>query len=338
MALSRRSGKSLPIQLPAGLVLLALAGPVRAELPVFPPTDVAKRWITWDGDTAQLVVDGHRWELVTDPTDPDISQLGDGSFHPFDEAEVRQAIEDLGVVPQGLRGKILLLPFPRRGSLKSSCENGTIYLSPGIREVHPEHVHATVTHEVGHLVQRTRAPEGTAAWETYLRTRNLDAERFQASAPHADRPREIFAEDFRVLFGGSLATASGTQENPDLPLAWLVPGLPEWFDRFVREPSLRTPPLRPPPRSRPNPAVGPSGDPEVSFDTGSLRVRSATADIFDLQGRRVRILSGIAPDDDTVLFRWDRRDAAGRTVGSGVYFVRWRESPEAGTARVQVLH
>lgn len=332
-----RAGTASPIHLPAGLVLLALVSPGRAELAVFPPEEVAERWTVHRGEATWLAVDGREWELVTDPNDPAISPLGDGAFHPMDPTEVRRALEDLGAIPQELSGKVLVLPLPRRTSLKSSCEGGIIFLSPGIREVRPEHVHATVVHEVGHLVQRHRAPESSVEWEEYRTMRGLDPDRFHDAAPHSDRPREIFAEDFRVLRGGPLAVASGSHENPTLPPAWQVGGLAEWFDELVREPSLRAPGRRERPQSYPNPAGKGGGELEVRFTSTSAATLSATAEVFDVSGRRVRTLAGVWRDAETVTFRWNGRDARGREVGSGIYLVRWRERPDAGTARVQLL-
>jgi hypothetical protein len=42
--------------------------------------------------------------------------------------------------------------------------------------------------------------------------RGLDASRYQANAVHALRPHEVWAEDFRALFGGAIATSNGTIE------------------------------------------------------------------------------------------------------------------------------
>ena len=44
-----------------------------------------------------------------------------------------------------------------------------------------------------------------------------DDERFNDRARHAYRPQEIFAEDFRVLFGGAAAYFGGSIENTEHP-------------------------------------------------------------------------------------------------------------------------
>ena len=52
-------------------------------------------------------------------------------------------------------------------------------------------------------------------------------------APHAERAREILAEDIRFLFGGSLATASGVIENPSLATPDQVDGLQAFLNEAL---------------------------------------------------------------------------------------------------------
>jgi hypothetical protein len=329
----------------SALVLAGAPGAARglaaSGIRIVDPEGVRARFLVADGEALRVEVDGRSWELVTDPADSALSRLGDGTFHPMAPEEVRAALEALEPAPRGLEGLVLILPYPPRPMLRSSCTDRTILLAPGIREVAPAHVHATVAHEVGHLLQHARAPEGSAAWEDYLRLRGLDPARYHAGAAHRDRPREIFAEDFRVLFGGELATLSGTQENSDLPPPEEVPGLAQWFARLaagrlprsVPEPGAR-------PRAFPNPfSARRDGELQVRFGrSGASPSRSYGAEVFDLAGRRIRRLSGARAEGSWLTFRWDGRDAHGRPVASGVYFVRLPGLPSAGVARVQILH
>jgi hypothetical protein len=323
----RRAARAL-----AFVFLLAPALPAGAGVVVHAPDAVADRWIVTTEDGAVLSVNGREWSLVTDPGDPAVSTLGDGDFHPMSPAEVEAALRELGPIGARAEGRVLILPYPRRENLKSSCEDGTIFLSPGIREVHPAHVHATVVHETGHLLQRRRIPEGSAAWSEYLELRGLSPDRFSETAAHRDRPREIFAEDFRVLRGGALA--QGPHENGDLPDPRDVPGLEAWLERVLaRDDGVA------PPESFPNPfSASRAGQIEIRFRAPGP-AGSATADVFDVAGRRVRTLTSAAPEGDAGrAFRWDGRDPSGGRAASGYYFVRWRGNPAAGTARVQILH
>jgi hypothetical protein len=63
---------------------------------------------------------------------------------------------------------------------------------------------------------------------------------------------------------------------------------------------------------------------------------AAGAAVYDLAGRRVRTLPTSAAEPDVV--RWDGRDASGRVVASGTYFVRPVWAGEGAAARVQLLH
>ncbi|MGH2570466.1 MAG: T9SS type A sorting domain-containing protein, partial [bacterium] len=77
----------------------------------------------------------------------------------------------------------------------------------------------------------------------------------------------------------------------------------------------------------PNPTVEAA---RVSVDGD--RAGEATAEIFDLAGRRVQRLPGTGG-----LFVWDGRDATGRRAVAGIYFARVAAGPETVVARVVVL-
>ena len=47
-----------------------------------------------------------------------------------------------------------------------------------------------------------------------------------------------------------------------------------------------------------------------------------TVEIYDLQGRRVRVLVDGIHDPGYYLIPWDGRDAAGHDLGSGIYLCR----------------
>lgn len=63
----------------------------------------------------------------------------------------------------------------------------------------------------------------------------------------------------------------------------------------------------------------------------------ATLEVFDLLGRRVRVLAGGEQAAGAHTVEWDGRDAAGRLVANGVYLVRLRTAEASATRRVSVL-
>ncbi len=67
-------------------------------------------------------------------------------------------------------------------------------------------------------------------WDAYRHLRGIvDTLKFSASSPPAYRPKEIFAEDFRVLFGGPDAYFGGCVENPELQNPQLIASLGIYF-------------------------------------------------------------------------------------------------------------
>ncbi|MEO5616392.1 MAG: hypothetical protein ABIS67_01355 [Candidatus Eisenbacteria bacterium] len=272
-----------------------------------------------DGSLWLKLPGGTSFELVTSTADASIVNPGDGTFHPFDAAEVRAAIDQVRFPLHGLNADILLLPFPRRGALDSGAGPGLILLAPGVAPISAEQQHAEFTHELGHVAQYQWMPDGDSRWSDYRRKRGIeDAAMFSASAQHANRPHEIFAEDFRALFGGSLATYSGSIENPMLAHPANVPGL----DAFLRSlPQGALPDTRL--IAGANPARGPVTFAIAGFPGSSL-------ELFDVSGRRIAALDPVAAGAQTV-WRWDGRDSGGRVIPRGVVLARVRGAVAAAT-------
>jgi hypothetical protein len=263
-----------------------------------------------------------RFELVTSTSDPAIANPGDGAFHPFDLAEVRAALAGVRYPLGAIRADVFILPYPRRGSLESAAGPQVLLLSPGVRPLAREHQHAEFVHELGHVVQYQLMPDSDVqAWNAYRRMRGIeDVVRYAASSVHADRPHEIFAEDFRALFGGALANYSGSIENAALAAPTAVADL-EPLLRSLADATTTSAGLR----AAPNPARGP-----LRFTRAAET--AAPLDLFDLSGRRVASLPAFAHAGVTE-WMWDGRDVAGRTLGPGVLFARVREA-NAATVRV----
>ena len=164
---------------------------------------------------------GRTWELITDVEDHDIGNRGDGSFHAASEEVVRDAVDAVSFPVNKLDVDIYILPYPRRGLLKSSTHGSAVYISPGVLEYHETQLHSVTVHEVGHVVHNYLMTDADSHWGRYRSLRSIDdASRFHDHASHANRPHEIFAEDFRVLFGGSLANYSNSIENPQIPASY----------------------------------------------------------------------------------------------------------------------
>jgi len=266
--------------------------------------------------------DGRRFELVTSTADPSIVNPGDGSFHPFESAEVMAALGELRFPAPGIGADVFLLPYPRRGQLESAAGKELILLSPGVRPLSREHQHAEFIHEFGHVVQYSLMPDGDERWTTYRRIREIEDPRFSPTSPHADRPHEIFAEDFRALFGGPLATYSGTIENSSLTPPANVPGLENFMLGLAGvDHTLSI-------SASPNPTRG-----ALRFTLASAT--AAPLDVFDAAGRRVATLAP-RPVWSGIEWSFDGTDVTGRAIEPGVLFARPRGMPGAAV-RVVVL-
>jgi hypothetical protein len=268
------------------------------------PDEAGRLWLTLPG--------GARFELVTSTSDPAITNPGDGAFHPFDPAEVGAALRDLGYPVGDLAVDVFVLPYPRRSGLESAAGPGLILLSPGVRALPREQQHAEFVHELGHVVQYAHLPDADAdAWAAYRRLRGIeDATVYASWASHERRPHEIFAEDFRALFGGPTANYSGAIENAALAHPETVSGLREFLLSLpAGEVGTRL-------VGTPNPSRG-----AVRF--ARPYPTSATLDVYDVAGRRLAGLAARAVAGGTE-WRWDGRDASGVPAGPGVVFARVR--------------
>jgi hypothetical protein len=179
---------------------------------------------------------GDLCRLITSSSDPEISNPGDGRFHPVDETVVLEAVRAIPAeYLSSLQVQIFVLPYPRSGRLSSGADSTAIYLSPGVVALDAGQIQTLVTHELGHAVHRRFLPDADSlGWATYRGLRGIaDSVRFGKSAPHARQPHEIFAEDFRVLFGSPIARGDGSVENPEILPPDAVPGLRSFFDEIV---------------------------------------------------------------------------------------------------------
>lgn len=262
---------------------------------------------------------GRAWELITDINDPAILNRGSGAFHAASAAVVQDAFDAL--VPDGLGDltvDVYLLPYPRRALLASNADERGIYVSPGVHAYATTQLHALIIHELGHAYQYKFMPDSDGeAWAQYRRLRGIgDATIYNNSAAHRNRPHEIFAEDFRVLYGGSLANYSQSVENPALAYPADVPGLSGFMASLASRQASAGDDFAL--VSSPNP-FNPLTTIRFTLPAGEHEVALT---IVDANGRLVRRLVQERLASGAYEYRWDGRDdASGRAV-SGVYFAR----------------
>jgi len=310
---------------------LCISVPVQASLIVHDANDVLRHYTKEDGGRLYFMdPDGSEWEMVTRIDDPAILYKGGGAFFPADRAFVDDALASIQYPLGTLDGDVFILPYPRRAMLDSEARGRAVIVSPGVWPLGASQVHMLVAHEVGHLVQHAFMPDGDrAAWSTYRDLRDIeDARTYCATAMHRDRPHEIFAEDFRVLFGGGLAAGSGRVENPYLAPPEDVPELGAFFFSLMESrlpiPVGRIVPL-------PNPA--PAGS-SIGFSLSDVADDSRPVEIsvFDVEGRRV---TGM-PVQSGVRTSWNGRLENGSAAPPGLYFLRAEKDGRAWTGKLLV--
>jgi hypothetical protein len=343
-----RSGASHASRLPlavaicGSLAALCAAGGSAAEVRIVGAEEVLDRFCFSQGGRLYLSLPGVLpQELITSTEDPAVAQKGDGVFHPLDRGAVEDALRGLDFPVDRVDAAVYVLPYPRRAGLESAASHGAIFLAPGVWPVAATTVHSVVAHEFGHVVQRALAPVGSPAWSEYLRRRGLGADESGAAAngPHAGRPVEIFAEDFRALLGGELARGDGSVENATLVAPAELPGLAD-FLRDLPERARRTALTGAFATGRsiaafPNPfrhAVTLSAAPALAI--GGL-AGQRTFQVLDVRGRVVRKESVPVAGDGSVTWRWDGLDGSGARLAAGSYFVN--AEGESGRATRIVL-
>ncbi len=291
---------------------------------------------------------GDCYLFIEDTSDPAIINKGDGSFHPMKVDEVLRALDMIDVRGRRVECEITvyILPYPRYGYLRSTASGNTIFLSPGVYEASTYFVAFTVTHEFGHVFQHTYLPvSGADRWETYLRLRGIcDNPMYTDASIHCSRPREIFAEDFRYLFGGEEACYTHSIENPDLPPPDEVEGL-EAFIVSVLSPVVASMPEHGAPSRQtilsaanfPNP-FNPSTTIEVTLnETAEAAPRDVDISIYRVDGSLVRTLYHGGVTGAVLSSTWDGRDARGADAPSGVYFYRVRSGSEFRTGKMLLV-
>jgi hypothetical protein len=306
------------------------------DVTLYPADLLASQLTTINGQPAIPLSASRYLTVITDIDDPAISNKGDGSFHPFDEKAVMEALSEVAHPGLRLDITIYVLPFPRQSVLVSSTSGTEIFLSPHVLEINPEVAAYIVTHELGHVVHNAHLPDGTTGWDDYRRVRGiLDESVYSESAPHANRPKEIFAEDFRALFGGPLAAWDGRIENTELTAPATVPGLEPFMvalgseRTYARETVVAS--------SYPNP-FNPETEIRVTVPDDVLSVAApVSVRVYDVRGALVRELYNDAPTGAELLLRWDGTDRSGNRVASSQYFADIRAGDHRRTLKLVLL-
>jgi len=294
-------GLCMVLLLASGLAADTLVGGIH----IYGPDEVLG-FCSPSGDVTQMAFPGARsWVLLG----------GWEDYHAMPTEQVVEAAEDVTFPMDCLRVHVLILPGPRLGLPNSSSEGDVVFLSPGRVPYREEHVHYTVTHEIGHVVHHLLMPDYREdLWRTYAELRMVEYSDPASSQPHASRLHEIFAEDFRVLFGGEISRFGGEVENHDIARPDEVEGLRDFFLSLVDGHAADGRIVAYPNPFESNMVLRLAGSGQ---DAGLSEVA-----VVDVLGRTVRVIRPSYGDRLRVV--WDGRDDQGRVVAPGVYMVTAR--------------
>jgi len=294
---------------------------------------ILENYVSREGGSAQLNLPGMpSVELMLPASEGGESETG--NFYPIDAGTVLDALAQVRYPRPVDQIEVYLLPYPRKSTPTSSALGRRLFLSPASSPTHEDVIHMVTVHELGHLFQYERMPDlREDLWDEYSRLRGIEnGAIYNENADHADRPHEIFAEDFRYLFGGDLANYSQSIENHDLVTPDLVPGLEEFMlslDGAVAEqPACRA-------TAFPNP-FNPRTTLRVEADSEMLGA-TLSVQIFDASGRLVRDVYRGQLFSHQLSFAWDGRDDRGGELRSGVYFSRVILDGRAMTEKLVML-
>ncbi len=247
-----------------------------------------------------------------------VEMLNDMSSHvPFSSQQVIAALEAMQGFATSVAVDVFILPGTPSPAASSFARRGAIILAPGTGQIDPVTQATITTHEMGHVLTWAFMDQHPSRWNAYMDLRGLDQEHNGPAASHADRAREILAEDIRFLFGGSTATSSQSIENHDLMTPNHIDGLQELLSGFFAPGNQGPVAVRS--SAFPNPC-NPLTTIEMSLPAGFDGTGiQAELRIYDLRGAVVRTVTGGYLSNSRVSLQWDGSTNQGSTAASGRY-------------------
>jgi len=236
---------------------------------------------------------------------------------PFEFEFVAGALADMRSIGAGVDVNVYILPAVPLATGGSFARQDAIYLAPGTGTVDESTVAYITTHEMGHVLTWAFMDYHPSRWASYMELRGLDAVVNGPAAIHADRAREILAEDIRFLFGGPNATWPGSIENHYLALPDRVEGLAALLTGFFTapgpDPTVTASSVFPNP-CNPLATVVMEVPIGVLADGGGAVLR-----VFDIRGAHVKTVVGGRLANGRIAVQWNGTRADGTAAASGRY-------------------
>ena len=287
------------------------------SLVLYPAEQLRERVIRGGAGSEIRLEGARRIAVIDDINDPAIYNKGDGEFHPFPQDAVIEALAAVRHPSLATSVTVYLLPYPRRELVVSSTVGSEVFLSPHVLKIDPAVAAHIATHELGHVFHNRHLSRDAIRWGIYRDIRDIeDTSRFSDAASHPYRPREIFAEDFRVLFGGADATWTGVA-NPELSPPQSVAGL----EAFMMSLTTTAPGSAGGivASSYPNP-FNPATTIRVEIPGTAVGVERVSVRVYDVRGKLVTELYSGPASSSSLEVRWNGTDRQGNRVASAPYY------------------
>ena len=187
-----------------------------------------KELLDWSGDKVFLAKEWYDAKFEISPE----NTIGSLKMQAVDSEGYIRALEEVRFpVEAAGKYKIYFLAYKLRNSFSTlalSFKDGSAVVFGNYGTLPQEKIHQLAVHELGHQIDFRLMTE--EKWQEYKKMRGIEDQAvFNNSAvEHKNRPQEIFAEDFRLLFGGEKARIAEHQ-NRDIKCPGEVSELAEFF-------------------------------------------------------------------------------------------------------------
>jgi len=275
---------------------------------IYTPDEITDQWTTLEKGGTYLIHPASGPVELMDNSDV---------MYPFAVEDVTAALAAIHGFVTDVDVDVFILPVTPAKAGCSFASRNTIFLAPGTGPAHPSTQAYVTVHELGHVMTWAFIDDQPARWKAYMDMRGLDESSLAVNANHADRAREILAEDIRALFGGHLATVTGSIENHYLVHPSRVEGLKEMLAEFFLGKDVSPGEITS--IAFPNPC-NPRTTIEMVVPEGvALDERTGVLRIFDIRGSLVRTLTGGHVANNRLALQWDGTNRSGEVVSSGRY-------------------
>jgi len=201
---------------------------INATIEYVNPDDSARMVVVKYGDKLMLDKEWYSYRFEINP----VRNLGAVQMQAVDAGEYRRALDEVSFPVEKLGCyRVYFLGYRLKNypaTMALSFMDGSVVVFGTYFPLPAERTAQLAVHELGHDVDFKLMDK--ARWNEYKKLRGLmDSTIYNDTTPvYENRPQEIFAEDFRLLFGGEKARAIPHMNNM-LPNPQKVEGLKEFF-------------------------------------------------------------------------------------------------------------